>query len=390
MIRMTKRQACRFLLRKHGLLGEHRFAGKAGALSYIRTMGCIQFDPVDVCGKNAELVLQSRVKDFNRQDMWELLYTDRALIDYPDKNQAIFPVEDWPYFARYRETARKHGLRYEQMQPMMEECRAYIEAHGPISSDDLPVEGDFYWRSSLHWSNGRKAARSVLEQMYSQGDLIIHHKEGARKFYDLAARHIPPSILSAPDPMVSDEEYMRWRMLRRIGAVGLMWDRPSDAWLHLWDLTTEGRHAAFAALLEEGKIVQVQAEGLKWPLYARCEDLPLAEEVLLEQEYAPRCEVIAPLDCLLWDRKLIRALFDFSYTWEIYTPPEKRQYGAYVLPIVYGERFAGRLEASADRKEGTLQVKNVWYEGEKIPDSALEDCLRRLAAFNGCREWQKI
>ena len=60
MIGLSKSQARRFLLLKHGLLGPYRFRGKNGALEYVRQAGCIQFDPVDVCGKNAELVLQVR------------------------------------------------------------------------------------------------------------------------------------------------------------------------------------------------------------------------------------------------------------------------------------------------------------------------------------------
>ena len=64
MTELTKAQARRFILAKQGLLGRCRFSGKEGALSYIRQAGCIQYDPVDVCGKNAELTLQARVRGF--------------------------------------------------------------------------------------------------------------------------------------------------------------------------------------------------------------------------------------------------------------------------------------------------------------------------------------
>lgn len=96
MIRLTNRQARQFMLLKQGLLGEYRFAGRQGALEYVRQAGCIQFDPVDACGKNAELTLQSRVKGFTKQMLQELLYQDRSLVDYPDKNLSIIAVEDWP------------------------------------------------------------------------------------------------------------------------------------------------------------------------------------------------------------------------------------------------------------------------------------------------------
>ena len=77
MIYLTNRQTRQFLLLKHGLLGEYKFIGKQGTLAFVRQAGCIQFDPVDACEKNAELTLQSRVKDFSKQILYELLYEDR-------------------------------------------------------------------------------------------------------------------------------------------------------------------------------------------------------------------------------------------------------------------------------------------------------------------------
>ena len=90
---------------------------------------------------------------------------------------------------------------------------------------------------------------------------------------------------------------------------------------------------------------------------------------------------------MLWDRKLIEAVFGFSYRWEIYTPPEKRQYGYYVLPILYGESFAGRVEAVCDKDGQRLLVKQIWHEpGKRLPRGALEKALVRFAHFNGCSE----
>ena len=94
MLTITREQARQFILAKQGLLGAYRFHGKDGAYAYIRQAGCIQFDPVDVCRKNAELTLQARVKGFKKAMLQELLYTDRKLVDYPDKELSIWPVED--------------------------------------------------------------------------------------------------------------------------------------------------------------------------------------------------------------------------------------------------------------------------------------------------------
>ena len=87
MLTITRDQAKTFILIKQGLLGKHRFTGKEGAYRYVCDAGCVQYDPVDVCGRNAELTLLSRVKGFKRETLAELLYQDRLLVDYPDKEQ---------------------------------------------------------------------------------------------------------------------------------------------------------------------------------------------------------------------------------------------------------------------------------------------------------------
>ncbi|MBR4150837.1 MAG: winged helix DNA-binding domain-containing protein, partial [Firmicutes bacterium] len=91
---------------------------------------------------------------------------------------------------------------------------------------------------------------------------------------------------------------------------------------------------------------------------------------------------------MLWDRKLVEAVWDYQYSWEIYTSAEKRKFGYYVLPMLYGEKLAGRVEAAADRKAGTLVIKNIWFEPgvrqTKKLDTAIDAAFRRLAKFNGC------
>lgn len=403
MIQLTNRQARQFLLLKQGLLGEHIFSGKQGALDFVRQAGCIQFDPVDACGKNAELTLQSRVKGFTKKILYELLYEDRLLVDYPDKNLSIFPIEDWPYFERYREKARESGMRFPELAQLEEQTKRYISENGAVSSDDLPIDGSIHWHSAIHWSGewggNTNAARAVLEQLYSTGELVIHHKQGARKYYALAEDYIPQSILASPEPVSDEFEHQKWRVLRRITAIGLLWNKPSDAWLNIQGLKAKERTRAFEELQEEGAILPIQVEGVKHLLYCNVKDRHFLEKVLdkkgededciaPKQSFRPRCEFLAPLDCFLWDRNLIRELFDFDYKWEIYTPAAQRKYGFYVLPILYGEHFVGRIEATADKKAGVLTVKNIWFEPNvkqtKKLLSALEKSIKRFAKFNEC------
>lgn len=101
-LKLTRREARRVLLAQQGLLPPRALAGKAGIINYIRRVGCIQFDPLNIIGRSPEIVLQARVGDFRPAMLAELLYQDRALLDGWDKMMAIYRTEDWPYFRRQR------------------------------------------------------------------------------------------------------------------------------------------------------------------------------------------------------------------------------------------------------------------------------------------------
>ena len=394
---MTRKQARRFILSKQGLLGKYRFVGKTGAYQYVRQAGCIQYDPVDVCGKNAEMTLQYRVRGFTKKMLADLLYKDRLLVDYIDKELSIWPREDWPYFSGYRDRSKIHGAGFRCMPELEEQAVAYIRENGPVSSDSLPIQGKVFWHSSMHWSGNwskeSPAARSVLEQLYTDGVLLIHHKSGSRKFYDLTDKYFSRDLLDAENPCPDETSFCEWQIRRRIGAVGLLWNRRSDAYLGI-EMTAQQRDAAFKRLEAEGAIQKTAVEGIRFPMYYLTEDLPLMEAVLSDTvDQRRRLEFLAPLDPMLWDRKLVEAIWDYKYSWEIYTPAEKRKFGYYVLPILYGEKMAGRLEAAADRKAGTLVIKNIWYEPgirrTKKLNAALDAAIRRLAKFNGCSQIEK-
>ncbi|MCR5093866.1 MAG: winged helix DNA-binding domain-containing protein [Lachnospiraceae bacterium] len=394
MLTITGQQARQFVLTQQGLIGPWRFIGKDGAYAYVRQAGCIQYDPVDVCGKNAELTLQSRVKGFRKSMLHELLYEDRKLVDYADKELSIWPAEDWPYFSSYRERSRKLGETFQGLDELTAQAISYIQENGPVSSDMLPIEGEIFWHSSMHWSGNwagkSKAARSVLEQLYTDGELIIHHKKGSRKFYDLAEKYLPASVLQAENPCEDDDAFLAWRVLRRIGALGLLWDKNSTALLGI-DLKAEKRREVFAALAEAGRIRSVMVEGIKTPFYYRAEDDALMREVLDgSADVKPRMSFIAPLDPILWDKALLQSLWDFQYSWEIYTPAVKRKYGYYTLPILFGDRFVGRIEAVPDKKRGILCVKGLWWEPgirqTKKLTAALDRTLKNFGKFNDCSE----
>ena len=393
---ITKKQARQFILAKQGLIGTYRFTGKQGAYDYVRQAGCIQYDPVDVCGKNAELTLQSRVKNFKKSMLADLLYKDRLLVDYADKELSIWPVEDWPYFSSYRERSRKLGKTFKGLAKLRKQAVSYIEENGPVTSDTLPVEGEIFWHSSMHWSGNwdkkSPAARSVLEQLYTDGELVIHHKKGSRKYYDLSCKYIPLNILEADNPCKDEDSFAAWRLLRRIGAVGLLWDKNSTALLGIY-INAETRKKLLSVLTNEGMICPVMVEGIKQPFYYRSEDRELMNAIVEgTADLKPRMSFIAPLDPLMWDKSIIQALWDFQYSWEIYTPAVKRKYAYYTLPVLYGERFVGRIYVVPDKDRSVLVVKGLWWEPgvrqSKKLMAALEKTLNSFSRFNDCKDFE--
>ncbi len=375
---ITKRSARRFLLLKQGLLGEKRFQDEEGVMAYIRQAGCIQYDPIDVCGRNADLTLQSRVEGYRERMLDSLLYEKRRLVDYWDKNMAIFPLEDWPCFARTRAEYGQEWLRsFVHVQKEASAIRQALHERGPLFSDDFDTSQkvDWYWGPT-------SSARAVLEALYFRGELCIHHKRGTQKAYDFAEKLLPGEILSAPDPHPDDTEHAAWRLKRRIGGVGMIWNKGSDAFLGLPDKKSNERNTLFDRLQKGGEIAPLAVEGIKEPLYILTEDEELLQKALSDEVFTQRSHLIAPLDNMLWDRKLLEALFGFYYRWEIYTPKEQRQYGYYVLPILQGEEFVGRIEVETDKKANVLRVKGYWPEKGKKPDKrALNRCVSEFAAF---------
>ncbi|MEJ8737255.1 crosslink repair DNA glycosylase YcaQ family protein [Erysipelotrichaceae bacterium HCN-30851] len=246
---------------KQGLLGEVRFIKENGVLEFIRQVGCIQFDPIDICGKNAEIILQSRVGGFTKSMLNDLLYEKRKLIDYFDKNLSIIPIENWPLYNRMRIQHSIKDKSLDEINQISKEIIQTIAENGPMCSKDFNFlqKVDWYW-------NETRLSRASLEHLYFSGVLLIHHKKNNTKYYDLVEKYIS------------------------------------------------------------------------------------------------------------------------EYKWEIYTPKSKRKYGCYVLPILYGEKFIGRIEITFDRRMKEIKVKNIWLEPDVIiTDTMKKDLsctLKRFEAFN--------
>ena len=150
--------------------------------------------------------------------------------------------------------------------------------------------------------------------------------------------------------------------------------------------------AAIGRLAAKGGLVPVSIEELpRQRFYIRRDDLPALAAATKTYPGRQRAALIAPLDNLMWDLKLVETLFDFRYTWEVYKPADKRDYGYYVLPVLYGDRFVARIDLAFDRANRVLTVKNWWWEREvnksdEIMLAALRDCLTDFAAYLDAKE----
>ena len=223
--------------------------------------------------------------------------------------------------------------------------------------------------------------------MYYLGELVIHHKVHTRKVYDLVSRNIPADILSAPDPHPAREDYHDWHVLRRVGGVGLLWNRGGMVWPGIYGAGKNERLDALSRLIKQEKAIEVEVEDIKYPLYMRTQDMTTLDAAEESGEQPPKAAVIAPLDNLLWDRDLVEMLFGFRYRWEVYKPVVDREYGYYVLPVLYGDRFIARFEPGRDKKSKALVIKNWWWEQdvERTDEmyNSLKDCFQRFLRYLG-------
>ena len=84
----------------------------------------------------------------------------------------------------------------------------------------------------------------------------------------------------------------------------------------------------------------------------------------LGQPFAGRAALLSPFDRLHHDRKRMAELFEFDYTLEMFKPEAKRRWGYYALPILYGDRLVGKLDARVERDAGVLRVAAVHRDAE--------------------------
>ena len=381
--------ARRFLVRRHLLAPPRALPARpSSVLDVVARLGSLQFDPLEVPGaRNHDLVLHARIGGYERAWCEAFLYgADRRLIELYNKSLNILPIDELPHYAvAWERSAAWHEDRIlTEQADVVAAILARLEAEGPLTTAAFAADHGH----TIDWSWApTRASRAVMEALFVVGRIGVARRDGNRRFYDLIDRLVPAELLARRE---STEDGMTHRLLSRYRATGMTTSIGTQSEVMYSAGSQAERIARTARLVDEGRLLPIEVDGLKRVQYVIAD-----EEWILDETEPPdsigEAEVsfLAPLDPLVWDRKMLRALWDFDYLWEVYVPEAKRRWGYYVLPMLWGDRFVGRIEPRFDRRARTLAMTGVWFQPDFDPTvapaflPALARAVEAYAAFVG-------
>ncbi len=390
--------ARRFLVQRHLLApARAQAAGLDGVRAVFARLGSVQFDPLAVAGRNHDLVLHARVRDYVPAWTNELLYERRELFETYNKMLSLLPTSELPWHRQSwdRFLALHQDEAFVRHREAMEHVLARLRAEGPLSSRDFErrAKVDWYWGPTTE-------VRAILEALSEAGVISLARREGSRRYFDLTERLFPAALLDVrPDPV----EQRRHKLLSRYRAHGLLGEGGgSELWYGIGPARrkptdppgTITRAELRADLVATGAIAPVVVEGIRGTRYVLGDELPQLRRAI-DDDAAGRPQedasavFLAPLDPLAWDRDLLRSLFEFDYVWEVYVPQAKRRWGYYVLPLLWGDRMVGRIEPRIDRGSGSIRILGIWWQDGFVPRreaafvAAMKEALAAYARFGG-------
>jgi len=390
-MKATAEAARRFLVARQFLAPARSLAGGPDAvLEVFGRLGSIQFDPLAIAGRSHDLVLHARVAGYD-PGWCDLLYERGEIFEAFNKGLSLVPVSEFAWFRGNLSRSAPQALT--ENAEVAERVLERIRAEGPLSALDFERERG----TTTDWFGlPTNAVRAVLEAYAVTGVLGLARRDGNRRFYDLLERLLPDDILARRIPL---REQLRYKMLSRYRAHGLLGVSGPDIFGGLGYAKPRpehpdhpGRDALREELVDRREIVPVEVEGVRGKRFVIAEDVEL---LAAPPEPPPSVAFLPPFDPLIWDRALLGSLFDFDYVWELFVPPDKRRWGWYVLPILFRDRFVGRIEPRIDRAEGRVEVLDVWWENDfavRREDGfvdAMREALRAYLSFAGVSslEW---
>lgn len=350
-------------------MARYQFTPSSTQMEAFHRLRSVQFDPIAPVGCNHDLVLQARVPGYKVGDWQKVTYEDRLVYDGWDKQASLVPFSGWPLRRIFHRWYQPRLDRITKEHPhAVEAILNELKERGPL----MPKECEFQERRTelQHTWFGPNLSKQVLRALWHAGVVMTAGRRNGHHVYDLTERVVPPEYYN--QPVLSEKEALRELILDRHKAVGLI--RPSappEMWSYV--IKSPERAEAINELIDKGDLVPVDVEGVKahtTPEFLSQLDLPALDS---------RVAFVAPLDQLMWDRKMVAHLFDFDYVWEIYMPEHKRRWGYYVLPVLYGDELVARVEFHS--RKGVLEVRRWLSEPNKIGPAFLDELDRTFKAF---------
>ena len=286
-----------YLVRYQLLFGEDKLTGAEGAKAVFRRLGSIQYDPLDVAGRNADLVLQARVDNYTPDVLLGLLYRERYLVDGYDKEMCIYRAAEYPWFGPVRKAhagAVERTLAYRGQLgalDILDDVRDFVSIHGPTCTGDISIGGG----QSTSWGH-KKLSSAALDYLYNTGELCVAEKRGTRKYF-APAKSILGEALTMDQVFRKEEAFLDFYVKRRVACVGALWNKRGGAWLGHFLEDSAVRQAALDRLCTSGELRRISVEGIVEPFY-------VSGDAFFEGDVGKRVSFLAPLDNLLWDRAL--------------------------------------------------------------------------------------
>ena len=337
-------------------------------LGVIRSIRCVQLDPISVVDRSPLLVLGSRVAGFDPKHLDRLLWRDHSVYEYWAHAASVVLTEDHPIHAWYmRQYLRDDGSAWNRRRldwmaanaKLKRSVLAQVRRDGPVLARQISggLTGES-WRSS-GWTNEGNVDR-MLGFLWASGRVMVAGREGIQKRWDLTERVLPAD---APRERLSDLEVTRRAVDRSLRGLGVGTAK------HIKSHFTRDRYPELNRVLAEfertGRVerVVVEHDGAPMPgtWYVHGDDMPLLERIE-RGRWEPRATMLSPFDNLIADRARAELLFDLSYRMEIYVPKAKRRYGYYSMPVLDGDRFVARVDPAMDRANRRLLVRAVHAE----------------------------
>ncbi len=379
--------ARRFVLGRQALWPGRRFAGQAGTAQALQAIEALQLDPLNVVARSHDIAMLGRVQGYQPEYLYQAAYEKRQLFDYGG-GLFMYPMSELPYWRPTMQRMREHwrwGTFSREHPDVIAQVLEALRERGPLGNRDF--EGN----KRVVSYRGRKDTALALFALWLTGDIMIHHRRGFDRYYDLSERVAPPEHAWSASEQASEAYFG----LKSIAFLGLLREKSwaTNLYGYLgYKPAPPAVEKELSALYEQNSIVAVNVAGSKERWLALASDLPYLEA--LEAGQIPsawqisgattRQEVtfLAPLE-IVSARGRAKQLFGFEYIWEVYKPVEQRHWGYYTLPILYGDSLVARIDLKLERKTGTLQVKGFWLEDEaSAADVDFADALGKgLARF---------